>query len=366
MTRVPGRLVRLCLALLALASCAPRWELSVRTAAGSAASVTGGQWRDWVRAYPGETMDRDALALERVLWEAGAASVESIEVGGQRYDWAAVRADAWLTKRGELQLGAQALAAGEVLVTPPELAVQVRVRLTDVAPTVAGALGVRSPRHTSGRALAAYTAECVIVVAIDGLSYLAFRDISGQGVARVLDSLGAPKLTLSAYPSAPGPAMEALLRGSYATEAERDAPETLFDVLNAEGKTGVAVLSRETTVDYGAASRLIVAPDGAAATEATLDAALEALASDSPALLWVHLDSLRRAAEAHDLGTEAVTAELEALDLQLGRLVSAAPPGSLLIVLGTAGVHPDPDGQGVADSTLLASDMLVPLWVAEF
>lgn len=363
MKRVLGRLVRLCLALLALAGCAPRWELSVRSDAGSAPSVTGGQWKDWVRAYPGETMGGDALALERVLWEAGVESVEAIKVGGQRYDWDVVCADAWLSKRGELQISGQTMAADEVFVTPPELAAQVRARLIDVAPTVAGALGVRSTRHTSGRALAAYSAECVIVVAIDGLSYLAFRDVSGQGVARVLDSLGPPKLALSAYPSTPGPAMEALLCGSYATEAVRAAPETLFDVLNAEGKKGVVVLSQEPTVDYGAASRIIVAPDGA---QAVLDTALDALASDSPALLWVHLDSLRRAAETHGLGTDALTADLEALDRQLQRLISAAPRGSLLIVLGTAGLHPGPEGQGVVDGTLLASDMLVPLWVAEF
>jgi hypothetical protein len=254
------------------------------------------------------------------------------------------------------------------VVTPP--AQSARLRLIDLTPTIAGALGVRSPAGARGKALGGYEAQQVVVVAIDGLSYLAYQDIRNQNVTPLLDGLGEPRLMLSTYPSTADAALAAILCGADADAPQTEAPsEALFDVLAEAGRTGVAILPRAPSVEMGPAKRVLVAPADASedVTATAMNTALRVLRDEPPALLWLQLDSLARAAAVFGLGTDETTARLASIDDQLNRLVAAAPRSGLVLILGSTGLHPPPAGttEGAVAGTLLASDMFVPLWVIE-
>jgi len=359
----------LCLLVVAvpLAGCARPWELTVQVSGGATTTLGSREWQELARAHPQQVREGEALALERVLWFAGANVVEAVRVAGQDYAWQDVCADSWLLKSGALRLAGQTVTADTLVVTPP--ARSARLRLIDLTPTIAGALGVRSPTGTRGQALAAFKAPQVIVVAIDGLSYLAFQDVARQGITPLLDGLAEPKLLRSTYPSSSDAAMLAALCGTEAEfAAGQPRPETLFDVLAEADRPGVAVLPQAPAVDLGAAQVVLVEPPDAQAdvTAVAIDAAVRALEERSPALLWLQLDGLARAAASYGLATDATTARLAAIDGQLHRLIAEAPAGALLLIVGTHGVHPTTEGGALAASgTLLPSDMLVPLWVVE-
>jgi len=360
-------LLALLLILPTALGCRPGWELAIVREGDASITVSAEQWRDWARDYPQETQSGQALALERVLWEAGVPALDGIRLAEQQFGWVVAHGDAWLLRDGKVRVGEQTFDVDEIAVIPPTLTAQ--VRLIDLAPTLAGALGVRSPAATRGRALAALSAERVIVVAIDGLSYIAYSDVRSQNVTVILDTLGVPKLTLSSYPSTPEAATQAILTGAYsAGKANDTVPETLFDVLASANRSGVAIVPESLDAALGQARQIVVTrqADDEDLTTATIDTALALLDEQPPNLLWLHLDGLSRAAATHGLSTDESTARLHAIDEQLQRVVTQAPTGSLLFVVGTHGIHPTDDAATLAEGgSLLASDMLVPLWMVE-
>lgn len=360
-------LLAVLLILATACGCRPRWQMTVVREGSAAYTLDADAWREWSRAFPDDVRDGQALALERALWQAGVPAVQGVRLASQEYDWAAIHRDAWLLRDGQVRIGAQTVAVDELTVLPSDLNAQ--VRLVDLAPTLAGALGVRSPAGTTGRAVGSLPSQRVVVVAIDGLSYLAYSDVSGQNITVLLDTLGAPKLALSSYPSTPDAAALAALCGSEALTSAAEPPrQTLFDVLSEADKLGVAITSATHTADLGATRRVVLEPASATEdlTDTAVNAALDLLQDESPALIWLQLDALSRAAAQYGLGTDETTAQLVAIDAQLQRLVSRAPLGTLLIVLGTHGVHPTTDLARLAEGgSLLASDMYVPLWIVE-
>ena len=360
--------------VLSLIGCTPNWEFTLRTQTGDAHVVTRETWQQIAKITPSE--QKDALPLERVLWHSGIESVESIEVEGQTFPWFEVREQAWLLANGKVRIGQQVYEAGEIDLVPPAEAARGRVHLIDLAPTVAGALQVRSPRQSSGLSLGNLRARHVAVVAVDGLGYRRYQQVQGERITPLLDSLGAPKLGVTVYPSVPQVALAALATG---TTPERNGvlqPEmslgdvdTLFHALTEAGKTSLVVHLANPVLDLPATTTIGPEQDAAEDTlpgETTLQQALPVIREQMPDLLLVHMGGLEQVARAHGVRSDEEEAALTTLDARIHAIIEALPSDTLLLIVGSHGLHGIAQDDPTAESgSLLAPDMFVPVWVVQ-
>jgi hypothetical protein len=357
--------------VLALTGCVRKFTVQITVDGQPAPVFNDAAWRALAESLPREARGPEgALPLEAVLWQVGAAPVESLSVGDQSFAWREVYADAWLRRDGRVQVGAEVLPASMLAVARPADAPRA-LDLYALAPTVSGALGVRSPKQTVGRALAGYEAEHVCVIVIEGLGRTRFEQVRNQGTVPFLDSLGLPRLMRSVYPGVPAVTQAALLTGA---PLQRNGVRSVADAkLEAEPLSQVlAEAQRRAVLVQGAAPSYD--PSGAEMRRANgedIDAAISALAlgviaDDMPALLWVRFPGLAEAGRNSGLGSASEMATLTALDALVQELVIALPAGTLTVVCGDYGLHPiseqDPRGQG---GSLLGDDLLVPLWVVQ-
>lgn len=367
-------LVGVGLVVLSLIGCAPKWEFTLRTQNGDARIVTHETWQQIAKATPPE--QKDALPLERMLWHSGIESVDSIEVEGETFHWFDVRQRAWLLANGKVQIDQQVYEASEIQLLPPPEAAQARVRLTDLAPTVAGALQVRSPKQTTGHSLGKFSAQHVAIVAVDGLGYRRYQQVRGQRITPLLDSLGMPQLGVTVYPSVPQVALAALATGAAPERngvLQPGAPlgdvDTIFDALTEANKTSLVVHLSEPTLELPATTTMGPEQDAAEGTlpgEATLQQALSVIREQMPDLLLVHMGGLEQVARDYGVSSDEEKAALTTVDARLHAIIEALPSDTLLLIVGSHGLHGiAQENPTAASGSLLAPDMFVPVWVVQ-
>ena len=215
------------------------------------ASIDQDTWQALAKEHPealrqGVARREQALLLERVLWSEGIWAIESINLGDQEHAWQAIYGESWLLGDGRIAMGDRVSQPERLGITQPWETARATNTLCDLTPTLAGALGIRSPLGTSGRALGSYAASRVYVISIDGLGARFFSDYRGQGILRFLDTLGDPKLVQGMYPSCSTVNLAAWLTGAKPAvngiQAEQDnqlLADTLLDSLAEAGASAI-------------------------------------------------------------------------------------------------------------------------------
>ena len=370
-----------------LVGCAPRWEVALFQEASSTSatqtpfSLTGKTWRRLVKAFPDETQDRRSLTLERALWEAGVVAVEGIALGDQSYPWEEIYQESWLLEEGRIRIGDELHEVESIRVTLPPEAAQTTAKLTDLAPTIAGALGVNSPRMTTGRALGAFQVDHVVLIILDGLGYRRYEEVQGARVIPFLDSLGTPKVALTVYPSVTKVGTAAIITGTtperngVRDRSKRDTEaETIFDTLAEANKTCAAVEGDALSFNFRHTSVILSGDrDGNGHTDDnTFENAMKvisgehSLAEGMPDFLWIHFHGIDDVGHTHGPGTDEEVAKLSEVDGYLKSLVMALPPNTLVLICSDHGMHSVREGERLGNhGSLLASDMFVPIWVVQ-
>ncbi len=363
-------------ALLAMmtAGCAARWSIALQVDQRPTGAITAQAWRAALREFPDEALDGKLVLLDRLLWETGVSAVESVAIGNRSLDWAKWAEDTWVTGDGRLIVGDEPAETAAVLAvsSPPEADMVTSTHL-DLAPTIAGALGVPSPRRTSGRALDALRAERVVLVILDGLGYRQFEEYRGPEATPFLDGLAGTRLARGVYPSTTRVSMAAMLSGAApADNGVRDrntrdiTAETILQVLAAAGRRAVVVEGDALPINMAAAeARLSGDRDGDGHTDDnTLANALAVVAEGMPEFLLVHWHGIDDAGHTYGPGSAEYRERLSAVDGYLQQLVSALPENTLLLITADHGMRPVVDEERLGNhGTLSGEDMLVPLWV---
>ena len=345
---------------------------------GASSEFTGRMWREVARAVPEELRDKSALPLERVLWESGVEAIEQVEIEGQPYKWATIQNLSWLHKSGQLEIDGQTWAPRSLQIARPQSVQGSIAHIVDLAPTMAGALGVHSPKSTSGRALAAFPADQVILVVIDGLGYKRYRSTKGQRISPFLDSLGEAKRMLTAYPSVPEVALAALLTGATPDKngvrsagAARIGAQTILETMDQAGRDSIAVVGQKPPFSLAPAE--VIAPgdrESDLSDQMLAETALDLVGERMPDLLYVHFAGLPQMAVQYGVYSDEEIAKLSEIDGYLNRLLMTVPEHSMMIICGSHGIHPSDVKQAMAGAdvgygSLLSDDMIVPLWILQ-
>ena len=365
--------------VLALTRGGARWEIPLAVDGAPAGALTAAAWRAAADDFPDLLRDEEWLPLERLLGDAGVEAIESVSAGGAEYAWDAVYDDAWVARDGRLAIGEASVAPGALgeglaIVRPPEAAAAT-ASLTDLAPTIAQTLGVPSPAETTGRSLGEFSAERAVLVILDGLGYRGYSATRDTRVTPFLDTLGAPRLGRSVYPSVTMVSTAAMLAGAtpdrtgVRDRSTRDiAAQTILQTVTEAGKRAVVVEGNALPVNMPAAElRLSGDRDGDGHTDDnTRDNALAVLAEGAPDFMLVHFHGIDDMGHTYGPGSEQVLERMAAVDGYLEEVVAALPPGTLLLIVADHGMHAITGDDGLGNhGSLSGEDMFVPIWVVQ-
>lgn len=362
--------------LLTLVGCASAWETTLIGPDGSVARVTRAELKD-LEPFAGA---EGAVPLERVLYAHGYRLIETLRVRDAEgeehaFAWPAVAETGWWYQNGELNLGEEMLHPTRIEGQPPDALAVVNVRLTDIAPTAAAALGLPSPSQATGRVLAdSSTSDHVLLLFLDGFGYLRYEEASVGGLIPNLVALGKPEMGLAAYPPSTVVGSAAILTGAppqvngvvdRGTTRKTEA-ETLFDVAAAAGLSVVAVEGDALSFNLRNADITLSGDrDGDGSTDDNVLAnALEVLQGPMPDLLWVHFHGIDDAGHSYGPGAPEEEAAIAGVDAAVGELLSALPPRTLVLIFADHGMHMVEEGERLGNhGHLIARDMLVPVWL---
>jgi predicted AlkP superfamily pyrophosphatase or phosphodiesterase len=258
-------------------------------------------------------------------------------------------------------------------IEPPLLLEKVEADITDIAPTVAAALGLPPPAQATGQALEASPASHVLLLFLDGFGYVRYAEARDAGLIPNLAALGEPLVGLTVYPPSTNVASAALLtgappavngvdqRGIRKTEAE-----TLFDVVNAAGRQVVAVEGEALAFNLrNARMQLSGDRDGNGSTDDNVLAnALAVLNEGMPDLFYVHFHGIDDAGHTYGPGTPEEEAVIREVDAAVGQLLAALPADTLIVIFADHGMHRvEEEGRLGNHEHLIERDMFIPLWM---
>jgi hypothetical protein len=363
------------LLLVFLTGCGRNWEATVVAPDGSDFAVDA-KVLESLSAFADEER---GVPVERVLWTAGHYAVDRLlmtEPEGARheFEWAAAAEDAWWREGGQATIRGETFSVARVEVEPPALLGQVQARITDIAPTVAAALGLPAPAQATGSALEAPSASHVLLLFLDGFGYVRYTEALDAGLIPNLATLGVPLLGLTEYPPSTRVGTAALLTGAPpqvngvdGRSVRSTEVETLFDVAAAAGLDVVAVEGEALAFNLrNAEVQLSGDRDGNGSTDDNVLAnALAVLDAGMPDLFFVHFHGIDDAGHTYGPGTPEEQETIRAVDAAVGRLLEALPADTLIIIFADHGMHRvEEEGRLGNHGNLIEQDMFIPVFVA--
>jgi hypothetical protein len=362
------------LLLVILAGCGRNWEATLVAPDGSGFSVDA-KVLESLAAFADEER---GVPLERVLWTAGHYAIERLVVtepeGARReFEWAAAAGDAWWREDGQLAVGGKVFPVSRLEIEPPALLGRVQARITDLAPTVAAALGLPAPAQATGQALEVPQAGHVLLLFLDGFGYVRYAEARDAGLIPNLAALGEPLVGLTEYPPSTRVGTAALLSGAPpqvngvdGRRVRSTAAETIFDVAAAAGLDPVAVEGEALAFNLrGAEVQLSGDRDGDGRTDDNVLAnALAVLDAGMPELFLVHFHGIDDAGHTYGPGTPEEEAVNREVDAAVGQLLEALPDDTLVIIFADHGMHRvEEEGRLGNHGNLIERDMFIPIFV---
>ena len=360
--------------LLCLAGCGQAWEATVAAPDGSDFRVDRAVLED-LAEFAEEEQD---IPLERVLWTAGHHAVDRLLVTGpegaiHEFEWAAVAEDAVWQEDGQIAIGAETFPVSRLVVEPPQLLGQVDASITDIAPSVAAALGLPAPAQATGKVLTVPQTGHMLLLFLDGFGYVRYVEALEAGLIPNLAAVGEPLVGLTEYPPSTRVGTAALLSGAPPQvngvdrrSVRSTASETIFDVAAAAGLEAVAVEGEALAFNLrGAEVQLSGDRDGNGGTDDNvLTNALSVLDAGMPALFLVHFHGIDDAGHTYGPGTPEEEAVIREVDAAAGQLLKSLPADTLAIIFADHGMHQvEEQARSGNHGNLIERDMFIPIWV---
>ncbi|MBC7248901.1 MAG: alkaline phosphatase family protein [Anaerolineae bacterium] len=362
--------------LILLPACvlSPRWSATLLIG-GDEVIFDTAAWRQLVGDFGEEVDGQRAVPLERVLWEQGAPAVEAVSLDGVDYAWDKYYDRAWWLADGRVLIGEETVRPERVTVIAPELLAQATASITDIAPTVASALGLPAPQEATGRVLTDVRAEHVVLLFLDAYGYIRHQEALAEGLNPRIAALGEPLCAVTTYPTQTPVSTASLLTGApplvhgVRTRGIRQTDaETLFDKLTAAGRRGVAVEGGQLAFNLRNAEIVLSGDkDGNGGTDDNTYAnTLAVLEAGVPDLLLVHFHGIDDVGHEYGPLTPPEEAKISEVDGYVGDIVDRLPPGTLVILFADHGMHTVQEGERLGNhGSLLARDVFIPILLYE-
>lgn len=326
-----------------------------------------------------EADGQQQIPLERVLLAANHRVIERlaiVDADGARleFEWAALADDVplWLND-GRLSIGGEELAVARVEIEPPVMMGQVQADITDIAPTIAAALGILAPAQATGQALETLPANHVLLIFLDGFGYIRYVEALEDGLIPYIATLGAPLVAMTTYPPCTSVSSASLLTGAPPTVhgatqrgIRKTEVETIFDVASAAGLRVAAVEGDALSFELRNAEFALSGDrDGNGGTDDNVLAnAMTVLEEGMPDLFFVHFHGIDD--QGHEYGPDAPAerAKISEVDAAVEQIIQAAPADTLVIIFADHGMHHvDEQGRQGNHGHLIARDMFIPIFV---
>ncbi len=364
--------------LVILAGCGPAWQAAIIQPDGDPFPVDKSVLKS-LGDFAIESDGQPQIPLERVLHAAGHRAIDRlalVDADGARleFEWAAVADDIplWLND-GRVAIDGEEFAVSSLQVEPPELMGRVQADITDVAPTVAAALGIPAPAQATGQALTTPPAKHALLIFLDGFGYVRYTEALDDGLIPYLATLDPPLVALTTYPPCTAVASASLLTGAApdvhgATErnVRKTKAETLFDVASGAGLRVEAVEGNALSFNLRNADITLSGDrDGNGGTDDNvLSNALVVLQEGMPDVFFVHFHGIDD--QGHNYGPNAAAERMKIgeVDAAVEQIVRAVPPDTLIVIFADHGMHPvDEQGQQGNHGHLIERDMFVPIFI---
>lgn len=374
--RLPTVLLTLAL-LLPLAACGPSWEATLSAPDGSV-FIVDSEVLQSQSDFAEEVDHARAVPLERVLVAAGHSAVkrvEAVDVEGTRreYDWGAVADEAWWLSNGQLLIGGEQFQPSRLEIEPPALLARAMVRITDLAPTAAAALGIPAPDRATGRASDVPSASHVVLILLDGFGYFRHQEVVGEGLIPNIGALGEPQVGLTTYPPVTNVSMASLLTGAPPAihgvdrrGIRKTQLETLFDTAAECGLSVVAVEGDSLAFSLrNAQMKLSGDLDANGSTnDNVLSNALAVLRTGTPDMFFVHFHGIDDAGHTYGPGSLEERAQIAEVDAAVGQIMELVSPDTLVIIFADHGMHSvAEEGRLGNHGQLIERDMFVPVFM---
>ncbi len=363
---------------LLLAGCAPAWQATVIQPDGSPFPVDKTVLEN-LGDFGIDTDSQQQIPLERVLLAANHRVVERlaiVDADGARleFEWAALADDTplWLND-GRLSIGGEEFAVARVEVAPPVMMSQVQADITDIAPTIAAALGLPAPAQATGRALETPPAGHALLIFLDAFGYVRYVEALEDGLIPYMATLDTPLVALTSYPPCTSVASASLLTGAPPTVngatqrgIRKTEVETIFDVASGAGLRVVAV--EGDTLGFNLRNAEVTLSgdrDGNGGTDDNVLAnTLAVLEDDMPDLFFIHFHGIDD--QGHNYGPDAPAerTKISEVDAAVEQIIAAAPADTLVIIFADHGMHHvDEQGRQGNHGHLIERDMIIPIFV---
>ena len=356
-----------------LTGCGPAWSADVVLPGHDPVTVTEKVLRT-LAPFGEESPVGDAVPLERVLVHVGAQAVETIDVDGRNFSWEEVHNHAWWHSGGQLHILEEVLTPNRLDVRVPALLSEVSASIIDIAPTVAHSLGLPAPQEAQGTTLDVPRADRAFLLFLDGLGYVLYQRALAEDAMPRLGALGEAQVALTVYPPVTSVSSAALLtgappevNGAVRRGIRKTDLETMFDVVKAAGRRGVAVEGSGLSFNLRSAE-LILSGDldgNGTATDNVLANTMRVLQEGAPDLFWVHFHGIDDVGHTYGPDSREWMDKATEVDEAIGQIWDALPSGTLVIAFADHGMHPvDEAGRLGNHNSLLAVDSFIPLIIA--
>jgi hypothetical protein len=362
---------------LTVAACGPYWRATVASPDGGAFEVDA-QVLKGLSDFSEQLNGIQAIPLERVLVSAGHLAVDrlvAIDAEGARheFEWASVADQAWWLNDGRLSIGGEEFAVSDLQIDPPELLVQVEASITDIAPTVALALGLPPPAQATGQVLQVSPAEQVVLIFLDGFGYVRYTEAKRDGLIPNISALAEPLVGMTTYAPITSVSTASLLTGAppevHGVDRRgirKTEMETLLDVAMASGLEVVAIEGESLSFQLrNSEMQLSGDLDGNGSTDDNvLLNALAALRADIPDIFFVHFHGIDDAGHTYSPGAPEECAAISEEDSAVGRIIDVLPSNTLIIIFADHGMHAVQEEEQMGNhGHLIERDMFIPIFV---
>lgn len=354
-----------------LTACTPSWGITLLSPEDPPQPFSYETVKFYLEKSPEETSE---ISLGQVFYDKGYTLIDHIALTLQNgstkfYDWDSIASTTTISADGTVTISGIETSLTSIYVHPARNYDDIQYSITDIAPTMAMALGLPELPEGIGVNWLDGDVEHGVMILLDGLQYKKLIDLVKNGslpfFRRYQENI---QLGLTVYPSISTSASAALLTSApphvnrvYGYGDRDTKTVTLFDLAVEAGLTVTAVEGASPAFNLRNTETIISGDrDGNGFSDDNVFLnSLDVIRTGMPDILFIHFHSIDD--QGHSFGPDSTeySEAIRHVDSYLAEITKALPENSLIAILADHGMHATEEGGN--HGTLTADDLIIPI-----